>query len=651
MKKTRKAFSLVEAMVGIIIISIISAASWVSLGTLVKIDQTIRKNNKANYLVQKSQEELRKVAQAMYDVLEQCDYSVDNPCGFDSDISEYFEGFERTIEVKKYKGSTELKVAHMRINWEDMGEEQETHAVMFLARPPSPMPGTIAGEVYETGEPGTLIGGVEVTATRLEGAGVLSITSSDGYQRGTEINYDFTDYEMDPGGRNMLNVGLWEISGKKDGYGKYYSNAIIVKPNKETRHDFEMPPEPEPGYITGYFMDVDVEPNESITFSRYDETVYLCKEEEGGGRDCSENRITRNSFSFEIPFESSGEIKCFTIATDDQWPTYRNEGRTIRYPSGEFFAGNFSCVDGPNLSPYGWSSSIVRQSGEVHCNNPWYGGPGDDGDGKPVDRVCLMAEETVTLDIPLVPVPKATVSGTITDDQGVPLVDADMYVYYHYESPGIVYAYLYGITDADGNYSVSFPAEQELFPDEEEYYPDGRIFGQILWPSCCGEESYDVYPNLYIDRGLWAGDNITEDVIISSKPKPSSCGSIRGNVTDSTTGRPIMWAKVTADSYQCGYFSSNSGEAYTDENGDYEIHCDPNYALNAGCDHDWYISAEREPNNYVTEHTWEKIEPNSFITVNFSLIREGDPTPTPTPTATPTPTTPIEPTPTETGGL
>ena len=661
MMKRRKGFSLVEAMIGIIIISIISAASWVSLGTLVKIDQTIRKSNKANYLIQKSQEELRKVARTMYDIVEYCDYSEDNPCGFDSDISEYFEGFERTIEVKMPEGSMDLKLAHIRINWEDMGDEQERHAVMLISRPHNPMPGNIVGEVYEAGHPETLIGGVEVTITRIEGAEVAKTISSPGYQRDTEINYNFTDDEF---GRYFLNVGAWELKATHPSYEDYTHPApVIVRSNQETRFDFEMQPNPEDGHITGSFYDV--VGGSSVTFT---DSMYVDLSAGGELADVSPYsnfRLTRSSFTFDIPFESSGEEKCFTVATRQDTNIYYNKGVN---PVHDYYAGNFSCIEGASLNPDGWTSSIVRQSGEVHCSNPWEGSSEDDLADNPVgpiDRVCVRAGETIQLDILLKRVPTATIYGTIVDDWGDPVVGADMYIYYH--SPGKRYAIVYDITDENGNYSVNFPAEQEFFPDEEAYYPDSEIKGYVRWLTCCNPsgEINKTQGDLRMDTGLWEGDSIIRNIILSSPQEPWACGSIRGKVTDSDTREPIQGALVHVFNVRCNsdppspeyYWASYTApDTYTDANGDYKIHCDPNYALNAtwgaGCEGFWWIRVHSS--GYQSGFNDDaELRSNRFTTVNFSLIPEGEPTPTPTPTLTPTPTPTPEPTPmpTETGGL
>lgn len=234
---SRKAFSLIEAVVGITIISITSMACWISLETLNRMDETLRKNNKANYLIQKSQEELRKVAQAMYDTLEDCDYSEDNLCGFESDISKYFEGFSREIRIKRYPDTTELKLAHMTIRWKNMGEETERHSVMILSRPPNPMPGNITGEIKDSAT-GELVGDVKIILSRIDGGKELTAVSSSGPLREAGINYDFIDDEFD---RYVLMTGIWKMKAMHPAFKDYiHPVPIIVRPDQETRVNFEI---------------------------------------------------------------------------------------------------------------------------------------------------------------------------------------------------------------------------------------------------------------------------------------------------------------------------------------------------------------------------------------------------------------------------
>ncbi|MBZ0165633.1 MAG: prepilin-type N-terminal cleavage/methylation domain-containing protein, partial [Candidatus Omnitrophica bacterium] len=96
--------TLLEMMIGAIIIALISLAGWVSVSVMSRSGEMSRNLVSGVNLLQLSQEEVRRIAQveAIFDNLENCDFPPDNSpkeaCGL-KDVSADWPGFDRALQV------------------------------------------------------------------------------------------------------------------------------------------------------------------------------------------------------------------------------------------------------------------------------------------------------------------------------------------------------------------------------------------------------------------------------------------------------------------------------------------------------------------------------------------------------------------------
>jgi hypothetical protein len=546
----QKGFSLVEALTGIVIIAVISTASWMAVSVMTRSGDVAHHQGMAVNLMQKSQEELRQLAVVNFDGMENYQFPVMGP---------EFSGFTRSVAFFPEGSSTELKRAVVTVGWNDWdGKPRQLESVLLIARPPFPLPGNIAGKVYE------MINGVEVLiqdvvikATFLGPASseTKSVLSLGSFITGTQQNYTLKD-----GNFYTLPAGLWKLEATHPNYDDYVNSSVAVSSNDEKIIDILMVRKPAGATLTVRLYTLS---GAFASFSNQS-AIQLYKNgslivEQLGG-----SALTRE-FSVE-DLGASGLT--LTVATR---LAYRSR-----------LAGDFSCTPGLTQYANGWSSAIdsgifsvsfpagVSYTKSVNCANPRNGNAVS-------DRIHLESGDNIEVSVPLAPVKMATLQGYVKDDAGTPITGANgahIYVRWHDQVQWVPYPYQF-VTDASGWYSIPVPAEQELFPDTVNNYLLALAYGRVDAKQCCdsnGLSWQDSADGDDADTSIWERVGpIKENAVIRkdfviNRVQTVTCGDADGKVINDKIGSSVSPAGVRVT------ISSNTT---TNASGDYIYQCTP----------------------------------------------------------------------------
>lgn len=520
-----KGFSLIEVLVAGVVISVVSAATWMGTSAFMRSAEISMNRSMALNLLQKSQEEVRRAAQPFFDQLESCQFPSESLeegsglCGF-SKIAEEFKGFSRTLLVEP-AGSQEIKKSSVTVAWNEFSQTKTMSSVVFISRPPDPLPGNVKGLVYPQGKPAVLIDGAQITITR-SGRTESSATTSQGVLSPKNCNFDFSE----PGtGRFILNTGSWLLRATKAGYYDYiHPEPIIVDSNQET------PPvlvamEAKPEDATIHIKIEDSTKGLLVTsFDRAFTSIF----DDGKTGDLPAPVSNQKEFSFNVPFSDSEE-RCLTINTNDA------------FKAG--YAGFPSCSF--QYQKEGWSSAVSASSGALTCSNPWNG-------NALTDRICVSPGDNQNLKIPLSPVPEVLISGRVVDSNGNPIANATVYAAWprsdadYWRKSGAVQT---ARTDSSGRFTnFSVPAVQGLFPDTNPYNNYLRVWasGSVPIQMCCNLLGNQTRDSQTIEVGpLFPGDpprNTANLVIVVAD---RVCGNVSGHVLDDLTKGSISVANIT----------------------------------------------------------------------------------------------------------
>ncbi len=519
--KNSKAFTLTEVLVSLVVVVVVSAASWMAVSVLSPTAQVTRHRILAENLITKSQEEVIRIAQDRFDTLEACTSPTMNTCGF-SDISTQFSEFTRALDVTS-EGTTELKRAHIIVRWQEFGETKTLDSIILLARPPEPLPGNVIGMVRDK-TTNAILGNVQLTITSTGGANNSTTFSSNqvlARPDNKQVNFTFAEPNT---GRFILPVGNWRLTAKRSGYVDFtYPQDIIISSNEEEEISFSMTAKPTDAHISGKLLDaltaVQLGFSSQSQINLYDD----------GNR--QQQATGTGSFNFTIPFNNSNK-QCFTLATKNA------------YKSG--YAGNFACTF--PFQADGWSSAVVGAN-TINCSNAWNG-------NATTDRLCVNPGDNLTQNIPLVKVPTAIVKGIVRDKAGNPIKGADVRVRWHdntlWPSAPV------GKTDSTGYYEVVVPAEQGLFPNSSGFYAQWWAEANAPFIQCCTEPSTVLKFSPTMRAPFFPGNVITQDITVDISPNTQDCGNAQGNVKDDKTGASISSASVGMSGY--GQTTNGSGD-------------------------------------------------------------------------------------------
>ncbi len=524
----RQGFTLIEVLVGIIIISIISVACFTTVSLLTRSTETSRDTIIAINLMQKSMEEVRRIAQSNFDDLETCSFPVAGPtgdaCGF-ADIQTDFPQYTRTLSVtNEFAASKELKRVMITVNWSDLGKARELKSMVLLSRPPDPLPGNIWGTVYREGDSTSLVDNAEITIKFSSGPDEEKAYST------AALNADGNNYDFkEPiSGQYDLKAGNWSMQVKKKGYEDYtHPNLIYVSPGgPSVRVDIPLKSLPEPATIR--YQLVDRLTNVNLGSYNYYSWVRLRKGNTlyAGIRNDPQDVFTVN---FPAPTDPSFEDPmCFTLYTEDAYRTLR------AYQVGAL--GPPSCSYQYNAE--GWSSAYVQADNSLMCGYPYYGVEAN-------DRICVSPGDDVSVTVPLDAIPMVTVTGKVSGL--APGAAGRIYVYWPRREGNPYYAWI--ATDTSGNFSVQVPAAQVLWGNSNpaQDYMLLRPWGPVPYKGCCESDATSNRYGNYIEVGpLFAGDPSRDIGILALPVYPDSlCGNVKGQIRDAQTSASINAATIT----------------------------------------------------------------------------------------------------------
>lgn len=526
-RNAKSAFTLVEVLTGIIVIAAISTCSWFAASTLFRGEQLSRNRTVAINLLQKSQEEMRKASLSFYDSLENCQFpgpafvAGDLACGLQA-LGAQFNGYDRNVTVTAQYGSTEIKKAVITVNWTDQGVVKSLNSAVLLARPPDPLPGNIIGTVRSSATGNPLINNVNIKV-KLVGPGTERDTTSKNALGTKNENFDFFDSTT---GAFVLPVGTWKLTATHPSYYNYTHPAdITVTSNAETKVDFVMDPKPESAQVTIKLKDM---ANGAILIPNFESGyIYLIDDFTETGRVIG-NNANASVLTVTVPF-SDVNPKKFTVVN--------NYAYRAGYAAKTNALGPPSCTY--NYQPHGWSSAVEQEDASLICTNPFNGSIA-------TDRIIVNPGDNLTVNVPLYPVPLATVKGKVTDSSGNGLAGAVLYArwpdgnsWWRKNS-----AYLTATTDASGNYTYLVPAAQEMFPNNPSGALTLRAEHNMPFTGCCDSPQQVLKYGYLALTNLFEGSTISAPDIVIPDAGSVTCGNVKGVIKDGSSGSTLNGAGV-----------------------------------------------------------------------------------------------------------
>lgn len=560
MKKRSKAgFTLVETLVGIVVIGVMSVGSWYAVNTLIQSGSRSGDRNTAVNLLQRSQEEVRRATTTFYDSLSNCQFpgpafaAGNQPCSL-TDSAAKFPGYVRSLSVTNEGGSEEIKKAVITVDWNDLnGNPQTLSSVVLLVRPPDPLPGNIIGTVRSTAAGNALIPGARITAKLVDPVGAERQTVSTGSLSAKGANFDFSDT-----GKYVLTVGRYELSATHPNYrNKTHPDIIEVLSNTETPViEIFMEPNPTDAKINFQLRNAAAGNAALVHFYNPLNSGYYAHTKlfDDGATPATS----------VVPTSSYGSVAkgTFTVKFTNTDPKSFTINNLYAYAAGwslkHIAVGGVSCPFA--YDPQGWSSAIAQEGGTQVCSNPYNGNSAS-------DRITVNPGDDITVDVLLDPVPRATISGQITDETGIPIPNATVLAYWPIAThgggnwPWIIRA----TADASGNYSYSVPAVQELFPNINNDANKLRVIatGNVMVKNCCNAENLQSRNSNPVYVGpLFDGTSVSNVNFVITRTT-IQCGNARGHIKDALSGGMLVNASV-----QVGGVGDN-----TDSSGEYLYEC------------------------------------------------------------------------------
>ncbi len=549
-RNTRRSFTIIEVLVGGLILALVSAAGYFSFWILTQSTKIAQNRMMAINLVQKTVEEVQAVARTQFDLLESCSKNPES-CGFESDskISEQFPGFKRKIEIAPVQGNISLKKVEVTVNWTERGKLRKYHYTFFLSRPPQALPGNICGRVINS-KTGESVNNVCIRVINKNNPSLRYETVSG--KKGCKDDqtctigggcYSFADPQT---GYFYLLPSEWNLEANtksqlKSYYSYYHPSSINVGENEEVRVDITLEPKPTPAYIRGRIIDRDT----LVPLPRG--YVELYQKGKFYARDWIDS--SKGTFEFKVEFDTVEE-KCFTLVTG-------NSHYYWEYPYYRWHCGDFCDPHGwgKNLNYRGWSSAVIKEDGSVVCSNPWFG-------TESTDRICIEPGDELNLgDIPLKVLPKAILEGHVYDENGNSIKGAIVEIRW----PIKWYTVANVTTDMKGHYKSFVPTLQEIFPEQANYYLPVRAKARLNKIGCCNnaQATQWVYTSWKRVGPFYQGGVISYNFTLKF-PLDDKCGDIEGRVIDGETLLPLMGVKVNIYGWKT-----------TDGNGKYYFKCPP----------------------------------------------------------------------------
>lgn len=542
----KKGFTLIEAMVGAVVITLISLATWTAVTVLTKSDELSRNRLNAVNLLQQSQEEVRRVAQidSIFDSLETCQFpNPNNPpantCGLSS-IATTFPGFIRTVNVNRENGSTELKRVLTTVQWNESGEAKQMQSLILLSRPPEPLAGNLIGFVSSQSQSATPLSGIAIKIDSNDSAASYTTTSA-GVVDSKGANFNFADVVS---GKFILPAGSYTLSVNDNRFFPYIHPASIVVPsNGEIFVAFELEPKPDNAVIFGNVVNL----TNGATLNSF--SGGLINLYQNGSR--LNQTANQRSYSFSIPFNTSVPQE-FTLNTHDAF----RAGFAYSVSAG----GSPSCQF--LLNREGYSTAVVQSDSSLVCSNPYNGNGAS-------DRINVFPGDSLRVDLPVVPVPEVLITGRVVTSSGNPIPNATIRARwprsdgsYDWIKQGVLQTVT---TNSSGQFTFSVPAVQGMFSNSNPTSNFLQVWaiGSVPVLTCCNivQNEQRNSPTQFVGP-LFPSDPVRNigDLVITVVDK--QCGNVGGTVIDDFTKNNLPGVNVTV-----------SVSDTTDAMGQYLIEC------------------------------------------------------------------------------
>lgn len=553
--RNNKGLTLVEMMVGVLVIALISVAGWISVSVMSRSQDMSRNIVTAANLLQQSQEEVRRVAQAdtVFDMLDRCDFPPDHAdldCGLrDLSGDTIFTGFDRSLQVTLVNGSPELKRAVVTVTWNDLnGSARQRRSVAYLSRPPDPLAGNLKGFVCSEDADMDPFGGIRIELESTTTTASYSTTSV-GFTDDDGANFSFAEFDGFANfgqGRFILPAGTYVLTVDDNRFQPYtHPVPITISPNEEKSDlSFCLTPKPDEARIFGRVIDQSTGQLIS-TFSRGQINLY-----QNGGR------VTRTSnqrtYSFTINFDDTAP-QYFTVNTTDAF--------RLGYAYAVGSAGAPSCSF--QFQREGYSTAVVQDDTSLTCFNPYNG-------SSAADRIEVRPGDNIQLDLPVTPVPEVVITGRVIDSNGQPVANATVRARWprsDYQDWRKGTQLQTAATDNSGNFTFRVPAVQAMFPasDPNRNYLEVWARGRVAVMTCCDlVQNVDRDSNRAYPGPLFPGDPPRDIGTLVISAQDQDCGNVGGTVIDDATGNALPGVSVDV-----------AITDITDATGDYEIACDP----------------------------------------------------------------------------
>jgi len=565
-KSPHGAFTLVEVLVSILVLSLTAAAVYVSLTSLSRQELFVRDRQTAKNILTSTFEQLRQNTvnndQNFYNI------NASTYPASGSWVAVNMPGYPANYFQKKTVFLSEqgdVKRMLITVQWMENGNQKNVNHVFVLGRPRYALPGNIHGVITNCSTNGPL---ADAQVQIIEG-GVSG-------QIGTNNNgsYNFSSSV----GSFSLPPGNYRLRVSKDGFENYEIPAespLQVQSGEDKEFNTCIEPFPEAtirGALTGIKPD-----GTSIGLTG----VYLTLWDDGvSASNIAPSNIAiagqGGAFNFTVQIPTGMDQRCLTLATgngivENLFPylggnTYGFKGCSRSCPA----IVGWTVGQGATLNKYnyrGWSSSQARDEvytpaagySNVACGNPWEGNAS-------ADRICVAPGDDKAVNITLDSVPTASISGTLYKSDGTPAGGGAVIVYWKNSQVAFVGA------DSNGQYTIpAITAYQELFPNQSNNYVYlVAYYAYTGSANCCGQTQ--TYNNSSGSSAgpLYAGTNLTKDFHFPPESSASSiCGNVGGTISEYVSSSSISGASVALVS--TGYASS------TNSSGNYSFTC-PNNA-------------------------------------------------------------------------
>ncbi|MDP8265431.1 MAG: prepilin-type N-terminal cleavage/methylation domain-containing protein [Candidatus Aceula meridiana] len=614
----KKAFTLVEVLISIVILSVTLTATYFSFSALSKQEVLSRDLLTAKNILTSEFEKVKQRTLNEENYFDQIDDETMDGSLSPVDAAGYPAGFFQ--EKKVFLGvNGDLKKFFIEVQWTERGKNHLINNAFYLALPPYALPGNIAGTITAgtveqcAADQGSSLSDSDVQI--LQGGGFENSfvnTDASGY-------YDFSS--LAEGSFILPRGNDYRLQVSKTGYTIYRTpqdSLITVNAGEETIQNACLTPAGS-ATIKGSVEDTLGNQILNQAVSLYQDGEFVQTVFNGV-----------NGFSFNVPIEEpSGES--FSLITSGEIDNITNSGFPFQRVNGDEFCG-LMCPAMPgwdfNYSYRGWSSAVSLNetytlgSGYIttECSNPWVG-------SEDADRIFVQPGDTEDLEsIILDHVPTTTVAGFVREGSS--------------SGPGVAGAAISGrwwwnvnlydsdTTEADGSYELDTPAIQELFPDTYSYHYKMSVEAPVPEPNCCDEvtQTQTAASNF---RPLYKNQTANKDFVFSIGVPPE-CGDLGGYVRDSQTGINLQGASV----YVSGEGQESTGGG--NDLGKYRFACEsspnpPPYCLEASANSRGYQVSK---SGYYSLRTWsgswpyvglnELIIPaNQVTTADFSILRLG----------------------------